>query len=104
MALLIGMTSRFFVIFVTVYIFIALGGYCRGVFFERRYQFVESLFNSPRVFGAFHHALDQPGAIVAVSIIVFVGAFFLAARKGVWLLATIALAAGGLGFIGYTRV
>jgi hypothetical protein len=103
MALAVGMVSRFFVAFLTVYIFTALGGYCRSVYYERQYQFAHDLFNSPRVIGAFHHGLNQPGAILGVTIIVFVGAFFLTARKGMWLLATIGLAAAYVGFLGYAK-
>ena len=103
MALAVGMVSRFFVAFVTVYIFTALGGYCRGVYFERQYQFAHDLFNSPRVIGAFHQGLNQPGAIVAVAAIVFIGAFFLTAKKGLWLLVCMGLAAAYIGFWGYAR-
>ena len=104
MALAVGMVSRFLVAFVTVYIFTALGGYCHGAYYQRQYQFAHDLFNSPRVIGAFHHGLNQPTALVAAAIIVFVGAFFLTSRKGAWLLAIIALAATYIGFWGYAPV
>ena len=98
------MVSRFFVAFVTVYIFTALGGYAHGVYYSQQYQFAHDLFNSPRVIGAFHHGLNQPGAILAVAAIVFIGAFYLTAKRGMWLLMTMGVAAAYIGFWGYSRI
>jgi len=100
MDIAVALLSRSFVAFIAVYISTALGGYCEGAMNRQQYSFAHDLFNSPKVFSIFHGGLNEPVGMVALGVIVVIGAFFLTSRKGMWLLVPMGLAAAVIGYLG----